>query len=79
VTHISRHGIWLFTGTKEIFLSYRDFPWFLDAPIRKILNVEEVRPDHFYWPDLDIDISTEIAENPDAFPLKAYEGRLKEQ
>ncbi len=25
----------------------------------------------FYWPDLDVDLTEEIIENPDRFPLKA--------
>ncbi|WP_460181706.1 DUF2442 domain-containing protein [Thermodesulfovibrio sp. TK110] len=71
VTNISSHGIWLLTGDRELFLSYEDFPWFKDVPIKKILNVEEIAPGHFYWPDLDVDLSIEIIENPDRFPLKA--------
>ncbi|RMD51933.1 MAG: DUF2442 domain-containing protein, partial [Nitrospirae bacterium] len=55
----------------ELFLSYDDFPWFKDASVKKILNVKEVVPDHFYWPELDVDLSVEIIEHPDRFPLKA--------
>jgi hypothetical protein len=55
VTNISNHGIWLLTGGKELFLGFDEFPWFKDAPVGKILNVEESSPGHFYWPDLDID------------------------
>ncbi len=29
VTNASTHGIWLFIGKEELFLSYEDFPWFL--------------------------------------------------
>jgi len=48
VTNISSHGIWLLTKDKELFLSYEDFPWFKDVPIKQILNIEEVMPGHFY-------------------------------
>ncbi len=71
VTNISSHGIWLLTGEKELFLSYENFPWFKDVPIKKILNVEEPTKGHFYWPDLDVDLSVEIIEHPERFPLKA--------
>ena len=71
VTNISSHGIWLLTKEKELFLSYEDFPWFKDATVKKILNVEEPREDHFYWPELDVDLSLEIIEHPERFPLKA--------
>ena len=70
ITHISANGIWILTGDKELFMSYKDFPWFKEAPVGKILNVEEPTPGHFYWPDLDIDISVNIITNPGLFPLK---------
>ena len=69
VTNISNHGIWLLTGGKELFLGFDEFPWFKDAPVGKILNVEELSPGHFYWPDLDIDLGIESIENPERFPL----------
>ncbi len=71
VTHVSSHGVWLLTGDQELFMSYEDFPWFKDAPVGKILNVEEPTPGHFYWPDLDVDLTTEIISHPEKFPLKA--------
>lgn len=71
VTNISSHGIWLLTGDKELFLPYDEFPWFKDAPIGEILKVEELTPGHFYWTDLDIDLSIESIEHPERFPLKS--------
>lgn len=71
ITNISGNGVWLLTGDKELFMSYEDFPWFKDASIGKILNVEEPHEGHFYWPDLDIDLTIEIIEHPERFPLKA--------
>jgi hypothetical protein len=52
-------------------MSYDDFPWFKDAPVGKVLNVEEPSLGHFYWPDLDVDVGLETIENPEKFPLKA--------
>ena len=71
VTNISQHGLWLLTDEGEYFLPFEAFPWFKDAPVGKILNVEEPHPGHFYWPDLDIDLTAEIIEHPERFPLKA--------
>lgn len=71
VSHISSHGIWLLAGEKELFMSYADFPWFKDAPVGHVLNVQEPSPAHYYWPDLDIDLTVEIIEHPERFPLKA--------
>jgi len=70
VTHISKTGVWLLAGDRELFMSYEDFPWFKNAPVGKILNVEEPYPHHFYWPDLDIDLTAEIIDDPQRFPLK---------
>ncbi len=71
VTHISSNGVWLLAGDKELFMPYEEFPWFKDAPVGKILNVEETGPEQFYWPDLDVDLTADIIEHPEKFPLKA--------
>ena len=71
VTNISRHGFWLLTGSGERFLAFEDFPWFRNAPVAHILNVEEPSPGHYYWPDLDVDLSLKIIERPQDYPLKA--------
>ena len=71
VTHVSSHGVWLLADGQELFLSYDDFPWFKDASIGKIINVERPSPGHFRWPELDIDIDIESIEYPEKFPLKA--------
>jgi len=71
VTNISAHGIWLLTSDQELFLSYEDFPWFKDQPVKEIFDVEEPQPGHFYWPQLDVDLSLDMIEQPEKFPLKA--------
>ena len=71
VTNISSHGLWLLVRGKELFLSYEDFPWFKDRTVKSIINVEEKAPGHFYWPDLDVDLTEQIIEHPQRFPLKA--------
>lgn len=40
VTHISQHGFWLLLAEKELLLSFNEFPWFKNAPVSAILNVE---------------------------------------
>ena len=71
VTNISSHGIWLLAAEQELFMSYEDFPWFKDVPVGKVLNVQEPTPGHYYWPDLDIDLTSEIIEHPVRFPLRS--------
>jgi len=56
---------------RELFLSYEDFPWFSGQPVGSILNVEEPSPGHFYWPDVDADLTIEMIEHPERFPLSA--------
>ncbi len=71
VSHISSNGLWLLARDKELFLPYNDFPWFKDRTVAEILQVEEPTPGHFYWPHLDVDLTLEIIENPQRFPLKS--------
>ena len=71
ITNISTHGIWILVDNKEYFLSYKDFPWFKEVPISKILKVEQPYPGHLYWPEIDVDLSIDIIEYPERFILKA--------
>ena len=68
VTNVSAHGVWLIVHDHELFMPYADFPWFKEQPVRAILNVEEVAPGHFHWPDLDVDLTKEIIQHPDRHP-----------
>jgi hypothetical protein len=45
------------------------FPWFREATIREITNVQLPSPHHLYWPDLDIDLAVESIEHPEKYPL----------
>ena len=71
VTQISKHGIWLLLHEKEHFLSFENFPWFKNAPVAAIHNVELLNEHHLYWPDLDVDLAVESIEHPERFPLAA--------
>ena len=69
VTNVSAHGFWLFLGDRELFVPFKEFPWFREASVRKITNVELPSPHHLYWPDLDIDLALESIEHPEKYPL----------
>jgi hypothetical protein len=71
ITNISTNGLWILTGDKELFMPFETFPWFKDASISKIANVETYSNGHLYWPDLDIDLTVDIIEHPERFPLIA--------
>jgi hypothetical protein len=53
-------------------MSYEDFPWFRDQVVKSILNVQEPSPGHFFWPDIDVDLTEEMIEHPERFPNKVY-------
>ena len=69
VTNVSQHGFWVLVGGRELFLPFKTFPWFKDAPVAQLLNVALPHPTHIYWPDLDVDLSVESIEFPERFPL----------
>lgn len=66
VTNINKHGIWLLTRDHELFISFKDFPWFQDATVRKLMKVEQLTPTCLHWPDLGIDLAVESVR---CFPL----------
>ena len=69
VTHVSKHGLWLLLRDEELFLSFADFPWFKDATIGELCNIEYPTDNHLYWPSLDVDLAVESIRTPSAFPL----------
>jgi len=73
VTNISQHGFWLLIGGRELFVPFLEFPWFKNASVGSILNVELTHPQHLYWPDLDVDLTVESIEHPERFPLISKE------
>ena len=70
VTNIDNMGFWLLVDEKEHYLSFEDFPWFIDSSIRKIIRVERESENHFHWPDLDVDLTLDMIDQPEAYPLK---------
>ena len=71
VTHISAHGLWVLLGEEELLLPFAQFPWFRQATIEQLTEVERPTPDHLYWPQLDVDLSVESIRKPEQFPLVA--------
>jgi hypothetical protein len=72
ITNVSSHGFWLMLGGRELFLSFDLFPWFRQAAIGQLCNVELPRPGHLWWPDLDIDLAEESIEHPERFPVVSH-------
>jgi hypothetical protein len=69
VTNVSKHGFWLLIRDQEVFAPFAEFPWFRDAPIGHLLNVQLPSPHHLYWPDLDVDLAVDSLFHPERFPL----------
>ncbi len=69
LTNVSVHGAWLLVDGREFYLPFENFPWFRDASIAQLANVERPQPAHLYWPDLDVDLSLESIEHPERYPL----------
>ena len=64
VTNVSPHGFWLFVGGQELFVAFKDFPWFRDASIRQITHVELPSAHHLY-----IDLAVDSLTHPERYPL----------
>jgi hypothetical protein len=73
VTNISPHGLWLLADDEELFLPFDKFPWFHNARLSAILNVERPQAEHFYWPELDIDLTLDSIRYPERYPLISKE------
>ncbi|GMV01488.1 MAG: DUF2442 domain-containing protein [Burkholderiaceae bacterium] len=74
VTNISKHGLWLLLGEEELLLSFEHFPWFRQATVEQIMQIEWPTANHLYWPLLDVDVSVESIRDPSAFPLVSRSG-----
>ncbi len=48
------------TNRNKLFLSYYRYPFFKNKKPKYIKNVTEPTLDHYYWPDLDMDLSFNI-------------------
>jgi hypothetical protein len=76
VTNISKHGFWLLLDEEELFVPFKQFPWFKGASVSEILNVKWPQSHHLYWPDLDVDLAIESIRSPAKFPLVSKVQRL---
>ncbi|MFT3929761.1 MAG: hypothetical protein QM709_05595 [Spongiibacteraceae bacterium] len=68
VTRVSSRGIWLRVHDRTFFLSYYDFPWFKDKPMRAVLHVEEPTPGEFYWPEINVNLGVDTLKSPHRYP-----------
>jgi hypothetical protein len=69
VTNVSTHCFWLLLGEEELAVPYSEFPWFKQATIEQLSDVQRPTHEHLYWPQLDVDLSIESIRHPEKFPL----------
>jgi hypothetical protein len=69
VSHISRRGFWLLIAEKEYFVDFDTHPWFKDAAVGGILDVQLRHGHHLFWPRLDVDLELESLVEPGKYPL----------
>src|ERR1700752_743971 len=69
VSNVSTHGFWLLIADREHFVSFAEFPWFQDVPVRSQFRVELPSSHHLHWPDLDVGLAVESLEHPERYPL----------
>ena len=69
VESISRNGLWLLIKGREYFLPHEDHPWFRNARLAEVYNVQLSRGEHLRWPDLDVDLELESLRQPEKYPL----------
>ena len=70
VVNISSQGVWLSVRNKEYFLPYEEFPWFKEANIAAIQDVDLIHGHALHWKKLDVDLSLDSLEHPEHYPLK---------
>lgn len=71
ITNVSEHGFWIFFKGREYFLAFEQFPWFRNATVRQISDIQLLHHEHLYWPSLDVDLSFGIIEHPEKYKLIA--------
>lgn len=69
VANVSANGFWLLVNERELFVPFKQFPWFRAATIGQLLNVQRPHKHHLYWPDLDVDLAVDSIEHPERYPL----------
>ena len=69
VTNISSHGVWIYIRGKEYFLPFDEFPWFKEATISQIQNLQLISGHYLRWPEIDVDLELDSLRNPQDYPL----------
>ncbi len=70
--NISSFGVWVLVRNAEYFLDHKRFPWFKEADVEDVLDVESPQDGHLRWPALDVDLHIDSLDHPKGYPLTAF-------
>ena len=71
--NVSPHGMWVLVDEREHYLPFEDFPWFRDATVAQLGEIERPRPGHLRWPQLDVDLTLDSMDHPEWYPMVSAE------
>ena len=71
VLTITSGGVLIEIEEGEFFLPYSRVPWFKNAPVSDVLNVEMSGKRSIRWNKLDVDLEIESLLHPEKYPLVA--------
>jgi hypothetical protein len=69
---ISKEGFWISVHEQEFFLPFSEYPWFTNATIGQIYDLQLLHGTHLYWEALDVDLDVDSLKNPEAYPIKFF-------
>ncbi len=69
MSNVSVHGMWLLIDNRELYLPFEEFPWFREASIGALADIERPNERHLYWPQLDVDLTLDSVQDPARYPL----------
>lgn len=69
ITSITALGFWLLVADREYFVPFANYPGFHEATLAQIYEMQQIGPENFHWPSLDIDIELGALEKPEQYPL----------
>jgi hypothetical protein len=62
-------GLFISVGKRDYHLPFSSAPWFKNARVPDIFNVEMLGDDAIRWDALDVDLEIECLEYPERYPL----------
>lgn len=72
ILNLTPFGMWILVGKREYYIDYSRYPWFQNATMNELREVETVGlGSGIYWPALDLDVELEALEHPERYPLIA--------